>query len=166
MRPTHLLRRCAAAAAAAAPRRTAHTVSPAVAAWERPYSPGLLTPPELAQFFRDGFVLKHAVFEPWELAPSIAAVEDLVDTLANRLARGGKITDTGAGLPFETRLIRLEEQFPGAAVLLHKNGMLPPAIAHLWSHPRLLSVRLPSHAHTRVRACHHRRPRFTGVVVG
>ena len=86
------------------------------------------------------YVIKHGVFARSEMQPVIKAVEGLVDSLATKLARAGKIADVGAGLPFETRLMHLESQFAGASVLLHKNGVLPRGIADLWCHPRLLSV--------------------------
>ena len=143
------------------------TFAPEIVSWMRPFSPGLLTKAEMEQFYNDGcvtnglahevlvlafdaehictasrsYVLKRDVFKPPELQPTIASVEGLVDTLAKKLQAGGKIKDTAASASFEKRLTLLEEQFPGASVLLHKNGVLPAAIAALWSDPRLLSVR-------------------------
>ena len=81
------------------------------------------------------------VFTAAEMQPTIDAVNGLVDDLAGRLKRGGRIADTFPTAGFADRLTKLEGAFPGASVLLHKNGVLPPAIAQLWSHPRLLSVR-------------------------
>ena len=34
----------------------------------------------------------------------------------------------------------IEKQFPGANVLLHKQGLLPPAFQTLWSDPRLVDI--------------------------
>ena len=45
--------------------------------------------------------------------------------IAQRLHQAGKIRDPCEGEPFESRLIRLEEQFAHTNVLLHKNGVLP-----------------------------------------
>ena len=83
----------------------------------------------------------HNVFSADELQPSVDAVADLVDQIAARLQRGGRVADTFPTADFLTRLTLLEQAFPGASVLLHKNGVLPRAIADLWTHPRLLSVR-------------------------
>ena len=38
------------------------------------------------------------------------------------------------------RLVLLDKQFPGAAVLLHKLGQLPEAFRRLWANDRLLNV--------------------------
>jgi hypothetical protein len=35
------------------------------------------------------------------------------------------ITDAAASAPFPTRLVKLEEQFENASVLMHKSGVLP-----------------------------------------
>ncbi|RUS73825.1 hypothetical protein EGW08_018418 [Elysia chlorotica] len=37
------------------------------------------------------------------------------------------------------RLTQLDKEFPGAAILTHKDGVLPPAFADLWANPRLLN---------------------------
>ena len=68
------------------------------------------------------------------------AVEECVDILVNRLYNGGKIRDKCEGAGVYERLILIERQFKGAAVLLHKMGYLPAAFRWLWSHERLLNV--------------------------
>ncbi|KAL4450112.1 hypothetical protein ABPG77_010781 [Micractinium sp. CCAP 211/92] len=126
----------AGAAAAAPPAPTA----PAPDGWVRPWTPGLLSPEELEQYWQDGFVVKHGVFTPQELQPVMEAIDRMVDELAERLLDDGRITDTCAGADFYTRLTQLERQYPHASVLLHKQGKLPDAFAQLWAHPRLLSA--------------------------
>ena len=68
------------------------------------------------------------------------AVEECVDILANRLYNGGKIKDKCEGAGVYERLILIERQFKGAAVLLHKMRYLPDAFRWLWSHEKLLNV--------------------------
>ena len=70
----------------------------------------------------------------------IQAVEECVDVLANRLYNGGRIKDKCESAGVYERLILIEKQFKGAAVLLHKMGYLPFAFRQLWSHERLLNV--------------------------
>lgn len=113
---------------------------PAPEGWVRPWTPGLLTPEELEQYWRDGFVVKRDVFTSQELRPVMDAIDRMVDELAQRLLAEGRITDTCPGADFHTRLTQLERQYPHASVLLHKQGKLPQAFASLWAHPRLLSA--------------------------
>ena len=70
----------------------------------------------------------------------LQAVEECVDILANRLYNGGRIKDKCESAGVYERLILLDRQFKGAAVLLHKMGYLPVAFRNLWSHERLLNV--------------------------
>lgn len=129
----------ASAAARSAPP-PAPTTAPAPEGWVRSWTPGLLSPEELEQYWRDGFVVKHGVFTPQELRPVMDAIDRMVEELAERLLADGRITDACAGAGFHTRLTRLEAQYPHASVLLHKQGKLPDAFAQLWAHPRLLSA--------------------------
>ena len=102
--------------------------------------PGQLEKWQVDQFFEKGYVLVPNFFTHEELDPVKDAIGELVDTLANRLFAGGKIDDKCEKAGFYQRLIQLENQFPGAAVLLHKLGVLPPAFQALWSNERLLNV--------------------------
>ena len=52
----------------------------------------------------------------------------LVDNLANKLYKAGRIKDLCKDAGFYQRLTLLEKQFPSLSVLLHKNGVLPPAV--------------------------------------
>src|SRR5262249_49597636 len=92
------------------------------------------------QYFTDGFLIVPDFFALGELEAVIAEINGLVDDLANRLYRARRITDRHEEAGFTTRLARLEEEFPGAAVLIHIGGILGPALADLWSSPRLLDV--------------------------
>ena len=52
----------------------------------------------------------------------------LVDDLANRLFKAGRIKDLCQSEGFYTRLTAIERQFPSASVLMHKGGVLPRAV--------------------------------------
>jgi len=111
-----------------------------VKGWARPHTPGLLTPQELKKYFEDGFVLKHNVFTPQDLQPSIDSVNDMVDELAMGLYKAGRIKDPCKSAGFTERLTLVEKQYPSASVIIHKRGVLPMSFARLWSHPKLVSV--------------------------
>ena len=63
-----------------------------------------------------------------------------MEILADKLYKGGKIKDKCEKAGFYHRLILIEEQFKGAAVLLHKMGYLPPAFQQLWTNEKLLNI--------------------------
>ena len=67
-------------------------------------------------------------------------VDAQVDALATELHEAGAIDDPHSSAPFRTRLIEIERQFPSASVLLHKNGVLHPSFAALWSCDKMLDV--------------------------
>ncbi|XP_073241055.1 uncharacterized protein [Porites lutea] len=102
--------------------------------------PGQLTDEQVKQFFGEGYVLVPQFFEKSELESVIAAICELVDQLADKLYDAGKIQDKHKDASFYERLILIEKQFPGAAVLLHKHGVMPKAFQDLWSNERLLNV--------------------------
>jgi len=70
----------------------------------------------------------------------IGWINGLVGDLAERLYAAGKIRDTHAGEGFYTRLTTLEQEFPGAAVLIHIRGLLGQPLADLWGSKSLLDV--------------------------
>ncbi len=95
---------------------------------------------QLKQHDADGFLIVHDVFTPQELKPLQDEIDGLVDDLARRLKRGGKIENTHADKGFYYRLTALEKEFPGAAVLIHIGGILKPALQAVWSSPKLLEM--------------------------
>jgi hypothetical protein len=67
-------------------------------------------------------------------------INGLVDDLAERLYAAGKIRDKFAEEGFLTRLTKLEQDFPGASVLVHIDGVLGQPLADLWGAKELLDV--------------------------
>lgn len=99
-----------------------------------------LTDTELLQYQDDGFLIVWDFFSPQEFQPVIEWIDCLVDDLAERLYAAGKIRDKYAGEGFYTRLTKLEEEFAGAAVLIHMHGILGQPLADLWGSRKLLDV--------------------------
>ncbi len=99
-----------------------------------------LTAQQLEQYAQDGFLILPEFFSEAELMPVIEEINGLVDSLAERLYAAGKIQNKHADAGFETRLALLEQEYPGAAVLIHIGGILGNALAHLWETPRLLDL--------------------------
>eukprot|EP00118_Oscarella_pearsei_P025637 m.308505 g.308505 ORF g.308505 m.308505 type:complete len:393 (+) comp44135_c0_seq1:74-1252(+) len=112
----------------------------ATAAASGPAKLGQLSQSQLDAFFRDGHLITPEFFRKEELEPVMDAIDECVDRLAEKLYRGKKISDRCRGAGFYQRLILLDKQYPGAAVLLHKMGYLPEAFRTLWADERLLNV--------------------------
>mmetsp|Transcript_68988 Transcript_68988/g.206902 ORF Transcript_68988/g.206902 Transcript_68988/m.206902 type:complete len:416 (+) Transcript_68988:23-1270(+) len=122
-------------------RSTPEELARRVASWTTEYQPtGALTAEQHRQFFEDGFVIVPDLVPHDVLESAIASVETLVDHLAHRLHAAGKISELHEGAGFDQRLTLLEEQFPHASVLLHKNGVLPDGIQRVWDHRALMAV--------------------------
>ncbi|KAL8590937.1 hypothetical protein ACOMHN_036764 [Nucella lapillus] len=99
--------------------------------------------PEDLQVCRDaieGYVVVDSFFKPEDLQACRDAIEVLVDGLASMLHRGGKIKNLYKEYGLFERLTKLENESPGANIILHKLGQLPQAFRKLWSHPHLLNV--------------------------
>ena len=122
-------------------RNSAETLRAAVAGWRNEYkSLGALTPEQHAQFFDKGWVIVKDVVPKEVVSSAIKDVEGLVDDLAERLHKLGKIEDKYEDAGFEQRLTKIEAQSPHANVLLHKNGVLPKGIQDVWSSPNLIAM--------------------------
>ncbi len=99
-----------------------------------------LSEDQLRHFHEDGFLIIRDFFALEQLQPVIEWINGLVDDLAERLYAAGKIPDKHADEGFYTRLTKLEQDFPGASVLLHIYGVLGQALADLWGSKELLDV--------------------------
>ena len=99
-----------------------------------------LSDDQLCQFREDGFLVIRNFFALEQLQPVIEWIDSLVDELAERLYAAGRIRDKHAEEGFATRLTKLEQEFPGAAVLIHIGGVLGQPLADLWGAKELLDV--------------------------
>eukprot|EP00045_Choanoeca_perplexa_P007279 m.64590 g.64590 ORF g.64590 m.64590 type:complete len:398 (+) comp14008_c0_seq1:42-1235(+) len=108
--------------------------------WRQPYTTGPLTKDEFEQFYEDGYVIKHNLFNAEELEPAISSIKEMVDSVANDLFEAGLIKNKHEDEGFFTRLTALENEFKHVSVLLHTQGKLPTGIQQLWGSPQLLDI--------------------------
>ena len=64
----------------------------------------------------------------------------MIDNLAIRLHRAGKIKDLYEGLDWTSRLLRMRQDFPDAPVILIKGGVLPESLQQMFSDDRILDI--------------------------
>ena len=95
---------------------------------------------QLHRYHEDGFLIVRDFFGWEQLQPVIEWINGVVDELAQKLYAAGKIRDKHAHEGFYTRLTKLEQEFPGAAVLVHIHGILGQPLADLWASEELLDV--------------------------
>ena len=99
-----------------------------------------LSEKQVKQFFDDGFLIVENVFAPGELQPAMDELAAMVDELVERLYASKRITNKHAGEGLHTRLIEIEKEFPGAAMLFMLKTELGPRLADLWGSPKLLDM--------------------------
>ncbi|KAH3859334.1 uncharacterized protein LOC127871842 isoform X2 [Dreissena polymorpha] len=102
--------------------------------------PGQLPEEMIRQFFDDGYVIVDNFFDRKDLDACREAVNELVEQMVQKLHTAGKIRDTYSEHGLFERLTKIESEFPGANILLHKFGRLPDAFKKLWTNERLLNV--------------------------
>ena len=102
--------------------------------------PGQLSSEQVSQFFDEGFLVVPKLFDRNELYPVMEAINNSVDSMAKKLYNAGKIKDLAESAGFYERLMHLEKQFKGTAVLIIKEGLLPKAFCDLWSSEKLLNI--------------------------
>ncbi|KAL8622941.1 hypothetical protein ACOMHN_027062 [Nucella lapillus] len=102
--------------------------------------PGQLADHVIKQFFEEGYVVVDSFFKKEELDACRDSIDKLVDDLANLLYTGKKIKSLYKEYGLFERLTHIEKDFPGANIILHKQGKLTQAFRDLWSNPRLLNV--------------------------
>lgn len=64
----------------------------------------------------------------------------MIDNLAIRLHRAGKIKDLYKGLDWTSRLLRMRKDFPDAPVILIKGGVLPVSLQKMFTEPKMLDI--------------------------
>ncbi|OWF42670.1 phytanoyl-CoA dioxygenase-like [Mizuhopecten yessoensis] len=101
---------------------------------------GQLSDSKIKQFFEEGYLIVEDFFSKAELDAVRVATENLVEKLAQKLHSAGKIKHLYKEYGLFERLTKIETEFPGANVILHKTGELPQAYRDLWSNDRLLNV--------------------------
>lgn len=103
--------------------------------------PGQVPENLIKQYFEEGYFQLDKFFDPTtELNPCREAIGELVEELAQKLYKGGKIKSLHKDCGLFERLTKLDEEFPGANIILHKTGKLPEAFMKVWGNERLLNL--------------------------
>lgn len=122
--------------------RPSHTIPPAT--WHTDpanlTAPGPLDGDQLTQFYGDGFLFLPEFYKKDQLAEVQSDVEGMIEDLAQRLYRNGKIKDLYSDLDWTSRLLRMRQDFPDAPVILIKGGVLPRALQKLFSSDEILDI--------------------------
>ncbi|KAL5022720.1 hypothetical protein ScPMuIL_001875 [Solemya velum] len=102
--------------------------------------PGQLSEEDLRKYFEDGYVVVKDVFTNEQLDACKDAINHKVEQLAHTLFDAGKIKNLYSDHGFNDRLTLIEQEFPGANILLHKKGAIPEAFRRLWTSEKLLNI--------------------------
>ncbi|KAK3087156.1 hypothetical protein FSP39_002452 [Pinctada imbricata] len=103
--------------------------------------PGQLPEHMIRKFFEEGYILIENFFDvEKELNPVREDINQLVDELAQKLYTAGKLKKLYKEYGLFERLTKIEAEFPGSNILLHKTGKLPPSFRRLWTNERLLNL--------------------------
>ncbi|WAR20076.1 hypothetical protein MAR_001914 [Mya arenaria] len=94
----------------------------------------------IKEYFEKGYLVLPNFFTKEEMEPCRKTTEELVDNLAKKLFEAGKIKNAYENLDLFHRLTKLEEEFPGANVILHKVPNMPMGYRKLWANERLLNL--------------------------
>lgn len=120
-----------------------------IAQWQKPENydvnyPGPLAPEQVYQYYTDGYLILDNIIPQSLIDGCKDDINGLVDQLAHKLYANNLIKNKHENAGFYQRLSLLEEEFPGASVLLHKFGKLntkdTKSIIDTWSFDGLTSV--------------------------
>ncbi len=99
-----------------------------------------LTPAQLEQFDRDGYLVVEDVFTDADLQPVIDEVAAEVDRVARECVASGELSQLYAEEGFETRLARISRETDKVARSVWNGTLAGPAFFNLIRNPRLLDV--------------------------
>ena len=95
---------------------------------------------QVRQFWDDGFLIVADVFTRDELQPAMDELAEMVDRFVERLHAAGRISNRHRDMDLHSRLIAIDKEFPGAAMLFMLKTELGPDLARLWSSSKLLDI--------------------------
>jgi hypothetical protein len=101
---------------------------------------GPLAKEQLTSFFEDGYLFLPEFYSAEMLQEVQSDVSGMIDNLARRLHKAGKIKALYADLDWTSRLRRMTEDFADAPVVFIKGGVLPPSLQKLFAAPEILDV--------------------------
>ncbi len=99
-----------------------------------------LTAAQKQQYEEQGFVVFERLFEPEELQPVIAELDESVDRLARKYHAEGRITSLCEGAGFATRFLELCRQNEAMYNELTGSQQIGPATFDLLKHPKLVDI--------------------------
>ncbi|KAL4237484.1 hypothetical protein ACF0H5_002200 [Mactra antiquata] len=102
--------------------------------------PGQLPEEKVRQYFTDGYLVIEDFFRDDELQPVRDCINGIVDDLAQKLYKAGKIKNLYEEYGFTERLTKIENEFPGSNIICSKLGAVPEALKELWSNERMLNL--------------------------
>ncbi|XP_074642815.1 uncharacterized protein LOC141900020 isoform X2 [Tubulanus polymorphus] len=102
--------------------------------------PGQLSEEQIKHYFEEGYVIVRDYLTPDELEPCKRGIAEIVDGLAKKLFRHGKISELHEEAGVFHRLTLLEQDFPGAFALIFKAGELHQSFRDLWENEKLLNM--------------------------
>ncbi|XP_050412522.2 phytanoyl-CoA dioxygenase, peroxisomal [Patella vulgata] len=102
--------------------------------------PGQLPYSEIQKFYDEGYIVVKDFFTPEELEPCRQAIEGMVEQLAQKLYKAGKIKHLYSEYGLFQRLTKLEEEHPGSNILLFKYQKIPKSFRDIWSNDRMLNL--------------------------
>lgn len=102
--------------------------------------PGQQSDADIRKFFEEGYLLIPEFFTKAELEECRVTTAELVDELAKKLFEAGKIKSLYENEGLFKRLTKMEADFPGSTVILHKVPNMPAGYRKLWANERLLNL--------------------------
>ncbi|XP_053403695.1 uncharacterized protein LOC123537801 [Mercenaria mercenaria] len=102
--------------------------------------PGQLQEDLIRQYFENGYLVIEDFFTEEELQPARDCINQIVDDLAQKLFKAGKIKNLYEECGFTERLTKIESEFAGANIICSKLGAVPQALKDIWSNERLLNL--------------------------
>jgi hypothetical protein len=102
--------------------------------------PGQLPQSEINKFFDEGYIVVRDFFTREELDPCRSDIEVMVEQLAQKLYKAGKVKRLYEEYGLFQRLTKLEEEFQGANILLFKYQKMPESFQKLWVNERMLNL--------------------------
>lgn len=101
---------------------------------------GQLPEEKVKEFFDQGFTVVENFFTLGEIESARESFRQLVDEIAQKLYKSGRIKNLYEDYGLENRLIMLEKEWPGAVMLLLKLGKLTPEFRALFQSEKLLNA--------------------------
>ena len=104
---------------------------------------GPLSADDVERYFVDGFLKVEGVLDGAMLAELRGDVDAKQTEFARSLLAEGRLNgtiDAWAAIPWDEKLLRMQDAYPDASVLFAKNGKLTPAFQRLFTHDGVVAI--------------------------